>query len=157
MLFHGGRKRNSQGGFRWGGNPPSERRRNPKLRSTERKYWAGRGSGFPKIIQPLPEEGKGGGWGGWGVQLRVGHLIRFGMFLFGNALCLSLTSTRLIISAALGRLIGSYSPPAPPPRSKNRFWGSGRLIFMFSVPKSPRIQVGKVVENFFLLSDFRHF
>ena len=58
-----------------GGNPPAESRRNPKSGSEGKENRARRGSGFRKIVQPLPEEGKGGAGGGWGVQLRVGHLI----------------------------------------------------------------------------------
>ena len=56
LLFHGGKKRNSQGEFRWGGNPPAESWKNPKSGSEGKENRAGRGSGFQKIIQPLLEE-----------------------------------------------------------------------------------------------------
>ena len=66
-------RRGSDGGV----TPPPESRRNPQSGSEGKKIGPGRGSGFRKIVQPPPEEGKGGAGGGWGVQLRVGHVIYF--------------------------------------------------------------------------------
>ena len=68
------RKQKLQGGS-GGGNPPLKSWKKTQNGSERKKSVGWRGSGFQKIVQPPLEERKGEAEGGWGVQLRVGHLI----------------------------------------------------------------------------------